>query len=340
MNRLTQSSLSLVLFVCGAFSVAGCHSNQPPAQSSSNAAQDQAQSPGSDPADANLAPANDASNASSTPSSATVSTAPSGQTIPADDSEYNEPATATASTAPPPLPDYSQPPAPGDGYIWTPGYWAWGSSGYYWVPGTWVEPPYEGALWTPGYWGYTSGRYKFYPGHWGTHIGFYGGINYGFGYSGAGFEGGYWKSGHFYYNRDYNNVGNAVHNVYAYRASSRENNRSNASFNGGSGVHAEPGPAERAAWHQPVAPRMSTQVQHAERYQSNREQSLAFNHGRPANPADNQPVRADRNVRPAVPQAPPPAAAQPARRSAPPERPAPDHRNDRSDQHKDRNNQH
>ena len=26
--------------------------------------------------------------------------------------------------APPAIPDYSQPPAPGDGYIWTPGYWA------------------------------------------------------------------------------------------------------------------------------------------------------------------------------------------------------------------------
>ena len=27
--------------------------------------------------------------------------------------------------APPPLPVYDQPPIPGDGYIWTPGYWAW-----------------------------------------------------------------------------------------------------------------------------------------------------------------------------------------------------------------------
>ena len=43
---------------------------------------------------------------------------------------------------PPPLPDYQQPPAPGDGYIWTPGYWAWCPNGYYWVPGAWVEPPY------------------------------------------------------------------------------------------------------------------------------------------------------------------------------------------------------
>ena len=78
---------------------------------------------------------------------------------------------------PPPLPDYEQPPPPGDGYIWTPGYWAWGPAGYYWVPGAWVEAPYMGALWTPGYWGFYGGRYMFYPGHWGLHIGFYGGID-------------------------------------------------------------------------------------------------------------------------------------------------------------------
>jgi hypothetical protein len=27
--------------------------------------------------------------------------------------------------APPELPAYEQPMCPGDGYIWTPGYWAW-----------------------------------------------------------------------------------------------------------------------------------------------------------------------------------------------------------------------
>src|SRR5579885_1872110 len=40
--------------------------------------------------------------------------------------------------APPPLPVYEQPIAPGPGYIWTPGYWAWDPAyGYYWVPGAW-----------------------------------------------------------------------------------------------------------------------------------------------------------------------------------------------------------
>ncbi len=33
--------------------------------------------------------------------------------------------------APPILPVYAQPVCPGDGYLWTPGYWAYGDAGYY-----------------------------------------------------------------------------------------------------------------------------------------------------------------------------------------------------------------
>ena len=58
----------------------------------------------------------------------------------------------SVNLAPPPLPVYDQPIAPGPGYIWTPGYWAWDPDfGYYWVPGTWVMPPAIGLLWTPGW---------------------------------------------------------------------------------------------------------------------------------------------------------------------------------------------
>jgi len=69
-----------------------------------------------------------------------------------------------ANEAPPPLPDYDQPPCPEDGYMWTPGYWAWGGGGYYWVPGTWVQPPRVGVLWTPAYWGFVGGVYRFHAG--------------------------------------------------------------------------------------------------------------------------------------------------------------------------------
>src|SRR5271170_692900 len=109
--------------------------------------------------------------------------------------------------APPAIPDYDQPPAPGDGYIWTPGYWAWTGDGYEWVQGAWVAAPYTGALWTPGYWGYGYGGYFWNTGYWGPYVGYYGGINYGFGYFGIGFYGGYWGGGRFWYNRAYCNVG-------------------------------------------------------------------------------------------------------------------------------------
>jgi uncharacterized membrane protein YgcG len=109
--------------------------------------------------------------------------------------------------APPVIPVYAQPIAPGYGYIWTPGYWAYGDDGYYWVDGEWVYPPYDGALWTPGYWGWGSGAYLWYPGYWGRRVGYYGGINYGFGYFGVGYWGGYWHGGRFFYNGAYNHVG-------------------------------------------------------------------------------------------------------------------------------------
>ena len=107
---------------------------------------------------------------------------------------------------PPALPVYVQPPCPTEGYLWTPGYWAYGDAGYYWVPGVWVAPPRVGLLWTPGYWGFAGGVYGWHAGYWGPHIGFYGGVNYGFGYGGVGFVGGEWRGGHFAYNTAVVNV--------------------------------------------------------------------------------------------------------------------------------------
>ncbi len=118
--------------------------------------------------------------------------------------------------APPPLPVYDQPAAPDEGYIWTPGYWAFGPGGYYWVPGAWVFAPYEGALWTPGYWGYAQTGYFWNTGYWGNEVGYYGGINYGFGYFGIGFYGGCWRDHRFWYNREYSHVGFRG-NVYSER---------------------------------------------------------------------------------------------------------------------------
>ena len=60
------------------------------------------------------------------------------------------------------------------------------------------------------------------PGYWGPHVGFYGGINYGFGYFGAGYDGGYWRGRDFYYNRSVTRVNTTViHNVYDRRVAER-----------------------------------------------------------------------------------------------------------------------
>src|SRR6202050_3125585 len=84
---------------------------------------------------------------------------------------------ASITIAPPALVVYSQPVCPQEGYLWTPGYWAYGEDvGYFWVPGTWVEPPTVGYLWTPGYWGWGDGVYAWNDGYWGSEVGFYGGV--------------------------------------------------------------------------------------------------------------------------------------------------------------------
>ena len=90
-----------------------------------------------------------------------------------------------------------------------PGYWSYASDGYFWVPGTWVLPPSQGLLWTPGYWGWGDGNYSWHAGYWGSQVGYYGGVNYGYGYTGAGYQGGRWDHGHFFYNRSVNNIGSA-----------------------------------------------------------------------------------------------------------------------------------
>jgi WXXGXW repeat (2 copies) len=143
---------------------------------------------------------------------------------------------------PPPLPIYEQPPIPGPDYLWVPGYWAWNEEidDYYWVPGTWVLPPEPGLLWTPGYWAWNDDAYVFYDGYWGPEIGFYGGVNYGFGYTGFGYEGGYWRNGAFFYNTSVNNISNnTISNVY--NKTVVVNNTSNVSYNGGArGTTAKP----------------------------------------------------------------------------------------------------
>ncbi|MBB6270771.1 hypothetical protein HDF26_001198 [Pedobacter cryoconitis] len=162
-----------------------------------------------------------------------------------DNGNYDDQSSVTIKTrqAPPPLPDYVQPECPGDGYIWTPGYWAWSSDDYYWVPGVWVLPPGISLLWTPGYWGFYDSFYGWHAGYWGAQVGYYGGINYGFGYFGSGFYGGRWEGGHFMYNKSVWRVGKNVHNTYINKVTIN-NNRNRASFNGKGGIAYRPNQGE------------------------------------------------------------------------------------------------
>jgi WXXGXW repeat (2 copies) len=184
---------------------------------------------------------------------------------------FISPAAASAGVAiaitigPPALPVYVQPPCPTDGYLWNPGYWAYGSDGYYWVPGVWVAPPRAGVLWTPGYWGFAGGAYGWHAGYWGPHVGFYGGVNYGFGYAGVGFGGGVWVGSEFRYNTVINNT--TIVN--------------RASFNGPGGVRAVPTAQEQTAMREQHFQPTQNQLAHQQAASRDHAQLASANGGHP-----------------------------------------------------------
>jgi len=343
----------------GVFSLAGCKSN--PATEANPADASTATDPNADPAAANLAPVDNStqvagqqqaaqpteqgqSYSNAAPAPIERSAPSSGGSAPAyggsyDSGDYsNNPnsydaeagyqATLTdeqAQQPPPPLPEYAQPPAPDPDSLWTPGYWGYAPTGYYWVPGAWVAAPYSGALWTPGYWGYSGGYYHLHHGFWGPHIGFYGGVNYGFGYVGLGYQGGYWNGPHFFYNQYANNINISLnvgfaHNIYQHNVTDINNtvinnrvvnnttynnttinNRtiSNVSYNGGSGgIQARPRPAELAVLREPRVAPMAAQVQVQRQAASNPQQFYSHNQGRPALVAAPRVLAADRVAAP------------------------------------------
>lgn len=190
----------------------------------------------------------------------------------------------SVNIAPPPLPVYVQPPCPEPGYIWAPGYWAWDDGAYYWVPGTWVLPPQVDLLWTPGYWGWDEDGddYVWHAGYWGPHVGFYGGVDYGFGYDGVGFVGGYWHRGVFFYNRAVEHVGPTfVTNVY-YHPVVYHNTYEHVSFNGGpGGVEARPTREQMVAEHEHHFALTPVQQRQQRMAFGDRALRADYNHGRP-----------------------------------------------------------
>jgi Domain of unknown function (DUF4124)/WXXGXW repeat (2 copies) len=125
-------------------------------------------------------------------------------------------ASVSSAATPPPLPQEDQTTLSEDGSLWTPGYWYWRDQAYVWIPGGWARPPRVGVLWTPGYWSKAGTVFVFHPGYWGSTVGFYGGVNYGYGYFGNGYTGGHWIGNSFAYNSAVNHVDAAVvHHTYA-----------------------------------------------------------------------------------------------------------------------------
>jgi len=187
----------------------------------------------------------------------------------------------SAPVPPPELPIYGQPPIPAAGYVWVPGYWAFGPNGYYWVPGAWVLPPAPGLLWTPSYWASTDGAYVFVPGYWAPTVGFYGGIDYGFGYSGVGYDGGYWLGGLFFYNRAVNNFGGVrIDHAFNRPVVERLNNR--VSFNSGQGgTTLRPTPAQEALTRERRMAMTPPQLQNERAAAGNRALWNSVNHGHP-----------------------------------------------------------
>jgi hypothetical protein len=131
-------------------------------------------------------------------------------------------------------------------------------------------------------------------------VGFYGGVNYGFGYGGSGFDGGRWQGGHFAYNTAVMHVNTSViHNTYSQRVSYGSNR---TSFNGGpGGVSARPSEGEAAMARQhgqsasvPAAQQRATAGGQVPARQATE------NRGRPTNTAAARPAEA--NNRSAEPQ--------------------------------------
>jgi len=152
----------------------------------------------------------------------------------------------TANIAPPQLQDEVQPECPTEGYLWQPGNWAFNvnTGQYYWVPGVWAAPVQVGYLWTPAYWGFENGVYLYHGGYWGATVGFYGGLNFGYGYAGEGFVGGRWEDGHFRYNTAI--MRGRFHYGYEDRSAVFAGRRNYAGFNGRGGIERGPSMRERA----------------------------------------------------------------------------------------------
>ena len=143
-------------------------------------------------------------------------------------------------------------------------------------------PPQVGVLWTPGYWGWSAGVFALNPGYWGPQVGFYGGVNYGFGYGGRGYEGGYWRNNEFYYNRNVTRINNVhITNVYNKTVVNNVTVQRVSYVGGPGGVAARPTEQEQQAARAQHIPPTAAQTQHRDGAATHRELLASVNQGKP-----------------------------------------------------------
>jgi len=155
-----------------------------------------------------------------------------------------------------------------------------------------------------------NGAYGWYDGYWGPTVGFYGGINYGFGYPGNGYYGGEWRGREFYYNRTVNNV-NVTNITNVYNQTVRTNNINRVAYNNGpNGVQAQPTQQQIAVRQQPHDPPTAAQTEHQQAARKDPAQFASANGENPAVVATPKPgaLNDPQAKRAALPPAPAPPA--------------------------------
>jgi hypothetical protein len=136
-------------------------------------------------------------------------------------------------------------------------------------------------------------------------VGYYGGVNYGFGYGGIGFAGGEWRHGAFAYNTAVMHVDERiVHTTYVDRTVVERGyvaRDSHVAYSGGPGGirHAPNAQEQTFAHEQHVAP-TAYQTQHMNSAQADRTSYVKNNGGHPANLVASRPLAAEAHPAPAV----------------------------------------
>jgi hypothetical protein len=129
----------------------------------------------------------------------------------------------------------------------------------------------------------------FHTGFWGATVGFYGGVNLGFGYGGSGFEGGRWQGPDFHYNRSLTHLGGLT-TLKSYDQPVLAGTPSRVSYNGGpGGAKALATPRERAALWEHHLPPTAEQDRHLERASGHPGLLASVNRGNPPIAATERP---------------------------------------------------